>query len=62
MTSTMNRLLLSALILLAPAASFAAESRPAVDRWGVFEVAFEGPREGNSFVDVQRLRHRAEQE
>lgn len=42
-----------ALIMLFTAGAGAYGNMPSVEQWGVFEQAFEGPAEGNPFVEVE---------
>lgn len=48
----MTRSLLFTLVLAALAAPGSTDTVPAVERWGVFELALDGPREGNPYLDV----------
>lgn len=54
MTKITRRHLVAATVPLALAGAVqAAQPVPSVERWGLFEQAFEGPKTGNPFVDVR---------
>lgn len=47
-----RRALLICLGLIFGSGSPVGAQPPTVERWGLFELALEGPREGNPFLDV----------